>query len=65
MQPHCKGTVDVAYEEQLVADEQQVKTGSVGIEQQAETQTTYILVPVDKQRVVVSTLFVTAHHNRV
>jgi len=40
----------VAYEE-LVADEQQVKTGSVGIEQQAETQTT-ILVPVDKQRVV-------------
>ena len=38
-----KGTVDVAYEERLVADEQQVKTGEVGIAQQVETQTTYIL----------------------
>jgi len=33
------------------ADEQQVKTGEIGIEQQVETQTAYILVP-DKQRVV-------------
>jgi len=33
------------------ADEQQVKTGEIGIEQQVETQTAYILVPVDKQRV--------------
>lgn len=47
-----KGTVDVAYEERLVADEQQVKPGEVGIEQQVETQTAYMLVPVDKQRVV-------------
>jgi len=36
----------------LDADEQQVKTGEIGIEQQVETQTAYILVPVDKQRVV-------------
>jgi stress response protein YsnF len=41
----------VTYEEGLDADEQQVKTGEIGIEQQVETQTAYILVPVDKQRV--------------
>jgi len=29
---------------ELDADEQQVKTGEIGIEQQVETQTTYILV---------------------
>jgi len=29
----------------LDADEQQVKTGEIGIEQQVETQTAYILVP--------------------
>jgi phage-related protein len=50
-----KGTVDAAYEERLVADEKQAKTGEVGIEQ-LETQTTYILVPVDKQRVVERTI---------
>jgi gas vesicle protein len=43
-----KGTVDAVYQEQSVADNKQVKTDAVGKGTQVETQTTYMLVPVDK-----------------
>ena len=44
-----KGTVDAAYEQQPVADNNQVKTGPVGKGELVDTQTTYMLVPVEKQ----------------
>lgn len=41
------------YEERLVADKKQVKTGEVVIGKYVETQTAHISVPVEKQRVFV------------